>query len=236
MSVFKFKYFSVQQSDSAMKVGTDAMLLGALIDSSNKQLGLDIGAGTGVISLMIAQVNSDIKIDSVELDELSAKECHLNFLKSPWSKRLNSVSADFSSYVSNKMYDLIFSNPPYYQSTLVNEDNREAIAKHVSELTPERLIHKSESLLSETGSIWFIVPYSDVQHWINAALDCGLYPAQQIEINGKEDHVPKRVVVCFERFKKPVDMFSLTVRADDGNYTQEYISLTEEFHFVKLTP
>ncbi|MDX2360255.1 MAG: methyltransferase [Crocinitomicaceae bacterium] len=236
MSTFKFKYFSVQQATSTMKVGTDAMLLGSLINSSDKLRGLDIGAGTGVISLMVAQVNPKIQIDAIELDELSVKECAKNFLNSPWSSRLNSFQADFKSYDSKEKYDLLFSNPPYYQSTLVNDDSREALAKHVGELTPERLIEKAEFLLNKTGALWLIVPYSDVQHWIDAALNCSLYPAQQIEINGKEDDVPKRVVICFERSIKAIEVFHLTVRAENGNYTPDYISLTKEFHFVTLTP
>ena len=130
MSNFRFKQFEITQNDNAMKVGTDAMVLGSFVNSHGRKKGLDVGSGTGVLSLMIAQNNSDISIDAVELDALSAAEGELNFKNSPWPERLKTHHCDFLEYETEEKYDLIVSNPPYYQTTLVNNDDRKANARH----------------------------------------------------------------------------------------------------------
>ncbi len=134
MSVFKFKHFSVKQSDSAMKVGTDAMLLGAFVETENKTQALDIGTGTGVLSLMLAQKNETLQITAIDIDELSAKEALINFQNSSWTNRLNVYHADFLSFKTENQYDLIVSNPPYFSTTNENKDERKAQARHISSL------------------------------------------------------------------------------------------------------
>ena len=113
-----------------MKVGTDAMVLGASIDVTDKIKGLEVGAGTGVISLMLAQQNKSLTIQTLEIDELASREAAFNFSKSSWSNQLKSECIDFLDFQSDEKYDLIFSNPPYHISAKLNQDQRMANAKH----------------------------------------------------------------------------------------------------------
>lgn len=218
-----------------MRVGTDAMVLGALINTSNKKHGLDIGAGTGVLSLMIAQKNDELLIDAVEFDEASYNECKQNFESSSWSERLSAHHTDFLEFAPAEKYDLIFSNPPYYQSTLLNEDVRSANAKHVQTLSPSRLFKKAESLLTEKGSLWMIVPFVDLESWCDAAMSNGLYLTRQVQLFGKRNEVPNRAVLCFERVEGIIVQQQLTVREADGKYSKEYIDLTVDYHATDLS-
>lgn len=235
MSVFQFKQFSILQKDVAMKVGTDAMLLGALMDVSGKMNGLDIGTGTGVLSLMAIQNNTKLLVDALELDAGSFATCQSNFEASPWPDQLIAHHVDFLDFQTAQTYDLIFSNPPYYLTTLKSYNEREAQAKHVKTLTPENLIKKVASLLTPKGTFWIIIPFSDSTVWINIAEHVGLFPSRMIEICGKEGDSPKRLVLCFQdTLTKPV-IKPLTARKSNGAYTEAYIELTRNFHATKLS-
>lgn len=234
MSTFQFKEFNIVQKDNAMKVGTDAMVLGAFINASNRQRGLDIGAGTGVLSLMIAQNNSDIIVDAVELDELSAKECELNFVNSKWSDRLNVHRGDFLEFETEDKYDLIISNPPYYQSTLVNEDSRKANARHEQSLPMRDFILKTRKLMTDDGEFWFIVPADDQFTWKKACTSANLHMVEKISINGKEGGETKRIIYVFCNHKSILEESSFSVRDKKNGYTEDYKELTREFHFNEL--
>lgn len=230
MSSFRFKQFTVQQNRSAMKVGTDAMLLGALIDVKNVNNALEIGAGTGVISLMVAQ-KSHALIEAVEIDPESAAECIDNFKSSPWSVRLKVTEVDFNEFHADNKFDLIFSNPPYYSSTLKNQDSRLANAKHIDGLTPERIMCGVSKLLKDNAVAWFILPYQDKGTWIQEGKESGLFLVKSVDIYGKAGQEIKRSVLIFTKTEKnEVDQSTLTVRAANGDYTDEYRELTFEFH------
>lgn len=233
MSVFRFKEFSVHQSKSAMKIGTDAMVLGALIDSSDKKKGLDIGTGTGVLPLMVAQINSSITIQSIEIDTESAKEAELNFQNSPWSDRLNICSGDFISYEFNQTFDLIFSNPPYFENGLLNESSRKANTRHEESLPLIDLFEKVSKLLSTEGQFWLILPYERAQKWKSTAEDMDLFCIQEITIHGKPN-LPKRVVFCFSPMKDKFIQKDIVIRNNDNSYSEEYKILTQNFHGVSL--
>jgi tRNA1Val (adenine37-N6)-methyltransferase len=230
MSTFHFKHFSVKQSDSAMKVGTDAMLLGALINSDDKKKGLDIGSGTGVLSLMIAQQNPHIEITAVEIDEQSAGECQYNFNQSEWADRLNVLCNDFLDLKTDDKFDLIFSNPPYYQTTNLNVDERKAQARHAQSLPVPEFLSKVKSLMTSEGSFWVIIPYEDFDYWKENANNVRLYSQSITNIIGKRDGLVKRVVVRFGEEEGIVETQTLTVREIDNSYTLEYIEYTKQFH------
>jgi len=232
--VFNFKYFSVKQSDSAMKVGTDSMLLGAFVDVKHNLKGLDIGSGTGVLSLMVAQKNSQIEIDAIEIDSLASKECSYNFEQSAWSDRLQCYNQDFIDFDSNKKYDLIFSNPPYYTTTKYNDDLRRTAARHEESLPIKLLLDNAQKHLSINGVVWLILPYSDFEKWNSIARDFGLFCSIKIKIKGKENKKPNRVIASFGTSEYPVKTKNFVLRNDDNSYTDEYISLTKEFHGVRL--
>lgn len=234
MSTFHFKHFSVQQSSSAMKIGTDAMVLGALIDATGKSNALDIGAGTGVLSLMVAQKKENVSVTAVEIDHDAAQECALNISDSPWNDRMNVIHLDVLRFESGETYDLIFSNPPYYQSRLVNEDERKALARHESFLPAEKLVLKINELLSDTGDAWLIVPTTDVDAWIKQAEEVGLSLHRRIDISGKPGKEANRTVICVSKTARPTSFETLIIRNESGKYSEEYKRLTIDYHGVTL--
>ncbi len=235
MSSFHFKHFSVLQTNSAMKVGTDAMILGAFIHSQGRKLGLDIGAGTGVISLMVVQGNDTIEIDAIEIDSLSVEECETNFKDSPWSSRLNVLLRDFKLFYSEKEYDLIFSNPPYYATTNLSLDRRVSLTKHEESLPSEIILQKVSDLLSNSGDFWVIAPFSEKNKWVTNAKIHGLYLRKSISIQGKSSKDPNRVILTFNRVSAQVDNQKFIVRKENGWYSDEYIELTKDFHSLDLS-
>jgi len=234
MSFFQFKQFSIKQSDSAMKVGTDSMILGSLIDSSDKKVGLDIGAGTGVLSLMVIQQNVSIVIDAVEIDDLASTECQFNFNNSPWFNRLSISKLNFSDFTTEKKYDLIFSNPPYYATSNLNKDYREAQAKHENSLPVQVVLQKVNQSLSRDGDFWVIIPFSESEKWVSIAESNGLRIKTKFSIKGKPGKEMNRIILCFNRSAKSSEEKEFVVRNLDNSYSEEYIELTRNYHSVDL--
>ena len=234
MSSFKFKHFIIEQANSAMKVGTDAMILGAMIDCSKNKNGLDIGAGTGVLSLMVAQKNTEILIDSIDIDEFSVKECRFNFEHSQWTNRLSCWETSFEDYVSDKKYDLIFSNPPFYATSNLNNDARKAQARHQESLPAKIVLGRVNELLTSLGEFWVIIPSTERDKWTSLGALKGLSIKKAISIRGNKEKEINRVVICFDRLSMHTHECSFTVRNTDNSYSQEYIELTRNFHAVDL--
>ncbi len=232
MSVFRFKHFNVIQEKSALKVGTDALLLGALIEAPQKGKLLEIGSGTGVISLMVAQRSQSATIDALEIDELAASETKENFLKCPWSDRLKVHHCDFFSWSYESKYDLIFSNPPFYMDGLLPLNDRLAQSKHV-QFDFVKFLEKANSLLTSTGSIWLIIPSKNFENITKIAVACGLNLFRLIEIHGKPGK-PTRAVIAFSKEVRTYNESSLLVRNEDGSYSNQYKELTIDFHDRKL--
>lgn len=234
MSVFKFKYFSIIQEASAMKVGTDALLLGALTKLNNERSILDIGSGTGVVSLMCAQRTNAEIICGIEIDEVSFNECRLNYQNSQWSNRMQSIHGDFNSYDFKGSFDLIISNPPYYSDGFKGDDERVNAAKHVDNLTPEKFFAKALELLSEKGRVVIIVPSESFHLWVNSATDSGLKVNHQIVVFGKEGGGEKRRILTFSKNDLDVLSEEFTIRDANGAYTDAYRNATTDFHGVEL--
>jgi tRNA1Val (adenine37-N6)-methyltransferase len=235
MSVFKFKQFSITQNVNAMKVGTDAMVLGASIEADAPKNILDVGSGTGVISLMLAQRFLKSIIQAVEIDHLSARECELNFQQSKWTKRLSVHQADFLKWSTDETFDLVVSNPPFYQSTLENADGRAAAARHESALPMDGMLQKIESILTENGAFWVIVPSEYEARWKTVAMRYQLHCNSEIMIFGKEGGTLKRCILKFQRFPKQLVTSKFFIRDSEGKYSPSYIELTREFHFNDLS-
>ena len=234
MSVFQFKHFSIVQDNSAMKVGTDAMLLGAFIETEGRKSGLDIGTGTGVLSLMLAQNNEVILMDAVEIDPSSANEAKLNFENSKWSNRLRIYNSDFLSFESQKQYDLIVSNPPYFSTTNENMDIRKSQARHTSSLEIAPFIKKVSVMLTLNGDFWIIIPYIDFGLWLEQIKANGLMISKRIDIVGKAGNAPIRCVLKMSLSFVDCQEFFFCIRQSDNSYSNEYIELTNEFHGTKL--
>lgn len=230
MSLFQFKEFSVNQSRSALKVGTDAMLLGAMVEVEASSNCLDIGAGTGVLSLMIAQRNSFVQIDAVEIDALSCLDCKANFQASPWRDRLRLYEQDILDFSQEKSYDLILSNPPFFLNGLLGENERVNRAKHNNSLPFHQLFRKVNELLTINGSFWMISPSTYFEGLLNIASQNDLYVNRMIQIYPKPSKVATRVILQVEKKKKELIENSFTIRDNAGRYTREYIELTKDFH------
>lgn len=235
MSVFSFRQFQVQQKYTSLKVGTDAMLLGAFIDVAENEKALDIGAGTGVLSLMIAQKSSRISITAIEVDTDAILDLKTNFKRSPWSDRLRSIQNDFlKEDFSGHTYDLIFSNPPFYENGLLSENEKKNKSRHELSLPLESLFSKVNQLLTYSGSFWIILPYVNHEKWISFAHSLNLYCCNKIYLYAKPD-VCKRVILTFQKVEK-VDFTesNFLIRNQEGNYSEEYKMLTKDYHSKQL--
>jgi tRNA1Val (adenine37-N6)-methyltransferase len=229
MSSFHFKYFSINQSNSLLKVGTDAMILGSIIQSVNSKRALDIGAGTGVISLMVAQKNPNLIVDAIEIDCNSFIDLETNFKKAPFSNVFTSINDNFFEYHFKYNYDLIFSNPPYYEDGYKFESDLKSHFKHAVNFSKDHFFERVSELLQENGFVYIIVPFHKLNSWIESASHSNLYLVQQFDIEGKPNKLIRAVLV-FSFHKKVLENFSVTLRNEDGFYTDEYVKLTHEFH------
>ena len=209
------------------------MLLGAYIDASKQSLGLDIGAGTGVLSLMLAQRNPSIQITCIEIDEKSSEECSANIMESPWSNRIHLINHDFIEYQFTHKFDLIFTNPPYYLTDNSSNESNER-TKHI---TPESLLswlNKIAELLTIKGEFWMIWPSETSQKIIEMAHDSGLHVAKKITVHSKKNKL-SRNILCFSREKKEeFNDEQLIIRNHDNSYSDAYRSLTSDFHYTEF--
>lgn len=205
------------------------MLLGALIDAAEKKHALDIGTGTGVLSLMVAQKNDRLLIKAIDVDTESLEDCRANVNHSPWKDRVVVVQQDILLYEPEQKYDLIFSNPPFYQNSLLSSDQRVAASKHADQLTFDRLLRKVSEMLAENGSFWAIFPGEYDKEIIEIALKNNMKVARQIKIEG----VPGRHTrTVFEfSFEPTLNIYEMVVVRDwDGHYSDQYIELTKDYH------
>lgn len=233
MSVFKFKQFEVNQTNSAMKIGTDAMVFGALIDVSNKKNGLDIGTGTGVLSLMVAQRNQTIKIKAIEIDLNAFQEAKNNFLASPFHSQLEAIHQDVKTFQSNEKFDLIFSNPPYFQNATKSISDERNLARHTDTLSMEELSLKVSEIISTDGDFWIILPIETMQEIDFHLKSLHFFLNQEILIYGKENQLVRKIA-SYSKSKKDGFQQELIIRNTDNQYTAAYKELTIDYHFNQL--
>ncbi len=229
MSIFQFKYFSIKQEVAAVKVGTDAMLLGAFVAVQDTFDCLEIGTGTGVIALMLAQQNSGLHVVSLEIDKETAEEAEYNVFNSPYSSQIQVQHIDFLVYHSQKSFDVIVSNPPYFENGLLPEDPKLKTAKHIDSKVVQLWFDKIEQLLSSDGYCWLILPFNSLNEWVSMATNSNLFLNTEIRLFAKPN-VIKRVIVCFSKVKKEFSSQDFLIRNEDGDFSASYIERTMEFH------
>lgn len=231
---FKFKQFSVSQAQSAMKIGTDNVLLGAWTPIDNlPQSILDIGAGTGILSLMLAQRTQAEIIDAVEIDEKAYIECTENFENSPWADRLFCYFASFQEFViemQDEKYDLIISNPPFYTSDYQTECNSRNKARFENSLPFSTLLEGVDLLLSDEGIFSVIVPFAEEENFVQLASQKGLLPQKITRVKGNAETEVKRSLIAFDRKSKACVFDLLIIEKERNIYTQAYTELTKDFY------
>ena len=241
MSEFRFKQFSVRNTDSALKVGTDAVLLGSLmtVHPGERRL-LDIGTGTGVVALMAAQrlAGSTIgasaedgvesRIIGIEIDGPSAEEARLNFEGSPWAGMLEARHCSLQDFRSPGEFDLIFSNPPYFDESLRNPDRRESRARHTESLSYREVLAFAREHLAPGGLVAMILPAESETAVRRCAAGFDLNLSRIVRIRTTQRKPPRRVVVEFSRLRGQIREEELTMQNQDG-FTEEYRRIAGAF-------
>ncbi len=230
---FQFKQFSIKQDRCAMKIGTDAVLLGAWCPIDNNPFSiLDIGAGTGILSLMLAQRSNAEQIDAIEIDENAYEQCVENFEASPWSDRLFCFHAGLDEFIDEPEdeYDIIISNPPFYSEDYKTDNSQRDLARFQDALPFEELIEAADLLLSENGIFAVVLPFSEEVKFIALAKNMDLFPFKITRVKGTPTTEIKRSLLAFSRLKKQLTLDELVIETSRHQYTSAYISLTKDFY------
>jgi len=236
--VFKFKQFSIDQDRCAMKIGTDGVLLGAWSSlSHNPQSILDIGAGTGLIALMLAQRSYAELIDALEIEENAYEQAVENFEQSDWGDRLFCYHAAFDEFVeemqNEETYDLIISNPPFYSEDYKTGNESRDQARFADALPLTELIEGASLLLSENGHFDLIIPFSEEKKVIEIAINHGLFPRKITRVKGTESSAIKRSLISFSFKPQDPEIDQLVLEISRHNYTPEFKELVKDF-YLKL--
>ena len=232
--MFKFKQFNINDDNCAMKVGTDGVLLGAWcpIDNNPKSI-LDIGTGTGIIALMLAQRTNAQQIDAFDIDENSFEQATENFENSPWSDRLFCFHAGLDEFIEEPEdeYDLIVCNPPFFAEDFKSTDEGRNLARFLDAMPFEELIEAADLLLSENGVFTVIIPFKEEENFISSAAEFELYPIKITRVRGTFTTPIIRSLLAFKRFEMPVLIADeIVIEISRHNYTDDYIDLTKDFY------
>jgi tRNA1Val (adenine37-N6)-methyltransferase len=237
MSIFKFKEFSVEQDRTAMKIGTDGVLLGAWSPiPENCYSVLDIGTGTGIIALMIAQRSNVEQIDALEIDENAYEQASENFENSPWNDRLFCFHAGLDELIDEPEdeYDLIISNPPFYSEDFKSSNNQRDLARFQDAMPFEMLLEAADLLLSENGIFSVIIPFKEEAHFLALAKEFELYPFKITRVKGTPASEIKRSLLAFSRNEiSKIEINELVIETERHVYTEEYIALTKDFYLKR---
>ena len=232
--MFTFKQFAIEQDRCAMKIGTDGVLLGAWAPIDNHPFSiLDIGTGTGIIALMLAQRSAAQQIDALEIDEAAYEQATDNFENSPWNDRLFCFHAGLDEFIEEpeEEYDLIVSNPPFYSEDYKTENESRDLARFQDAMPFEQLLEAADLLLSEHGIFAVIIPFKEEENFIALANEFELYPLKITRVKGTPTTEIKRSLLAFIRNETtdlPID--ELVIETARHVYTQEYIGLTKDFY------
>lgn len=234
--MFQFKQFSIAQDRCAMKVGTDGVLLGAWTPLINNPYSiLDIGAGTGLIALMLAQRSHAEQIDALEIDEDAYEQATDNFENSPWNDRLFCFHAGLDEFMDEPEdeYDLIVSNPPFYTDAYKSDNTQRDLARFEDALPFDDLVEAADLLLSENGIFAVIIPFKEEERFVQLAQDFELFPLKITRVKGTPTSEVKRSLLAFSRIQQSPLIDELIIEISRHNYTPEYTELTKDF-YLKL--
>lgn len=229
MSSFTFKQFHINQQHCAMKVGTDGILLGAWADVSGCQYILDMGSGTGLIALMMAQRSGpNCHIVAVELDTSAAQQANANIQDSPWKNRISLVQDDVQHFLQNTThrFDLIVANPPYFEQGVACKNDGRTLARYVQQSHLDWLTWAAERL-SENGKISFVLPSKAAK---TLEKQTALFCIKQTDIITKIGKAPQRMLITFSKQPQTLEKDQLVIYDEKNQYTKEFVALTKDFY------
>ncbi|GAA4310877.1 methyltransferase [Mucilaginibacter gynuensis] len=232
--IFKFKQFNVDQSGCAMKINTDGVLIGAMATGKAGRV-LDIGTGTGVIALMLAQRFNEARIDAVEIDGDAAATAKKNFEGSPFANRLNLFPGDFEDFFKSnpqQKFDLIVSNPPFYIDSLASPGEKKNLAKHADASFFERLLAHVADHLSDDGAFWLILPLQTAALVKALAAENKLHLQEQINIRSFAEDTPHRQIIVLSKSTQVFIEKDFIIYSEPKQYTTEYQHLLKDFFTI----
>lgn len=233
---FEFKQFKVYHDQCAMKVGTDGVLLGAWVNiSSSTKNVLDIGTGSGLISMMLAQRNQEINIDAIDIDQNAINQALFNVEKSSYKDRIKCKLDDLNAFAKDttNRYDLIVSNPPFFINSLKSPNDQRTIARHTDSLQIGDLIENASTLLTKDGCFSLIFPFEQKMRLLDIGIKYQLYPQRITNVYPTPYSQAKRVLIEYSRKKTDFEENHLTIETERHKYSNEFCALANDF-YIKL--
>ena len=233
MRKFRFKQFEIQQDRSAMKVGTDGVLLGAWVNGAGEKNILDIGSGTGLIAIMMAQRFQGAKIDAIEIEEEAYEQSLVNFLNTPFNKNIQGFHASLQEWLrfTNRQYDLMICNPPYFYKGYPLENEKRKLARDAEHLQPEVLINAFINRSTKNGILSLILPVEEGEKFILSAVKENIYCCRKTIVYSKPNRSPIRLLLEFSKLNAEIIITELIIEYEgQHNYTEAYKALTKDFY------
>ncbi|EPL9570253.1 tRNA(1)(Val) (adenine(37)-N(6))-methyltransferase TrmN [Providencia rettgeri] len=229
---FTFKQFFVAHDQCAMKVGTDGVLLGAWVPVDDVQSALDIGSGSGLVALMLAQRHQNAHIDAVELDVQAAHQAEANFAESPWAKRLKIINQDIIHYSQHSLtqYDLIVSNPPYFEPAVACRDEQRDQARYTGALTHDVLLKCAQCCLKKNGLFCLVLPYEVGEKVQAMAEESGWFTAFRVNVSDKPATSFHRMLLGLRLVNSHAQVSNLALKEQHGEYTEDFRALIQPFY------
>ena len=231
-SYFDFKQFRISQADCAMKVTTDACILGAWTPLSPEiKRVLDIGSGTGLLALMIAQKNKDVIIDAIEIDKDAAQQARANVAASPWADRINVLECDINEYHTGHKYDLIICNPPFFNNSLLSHKQAKNMARHTISLSYENLFDAIKNNLAENGTASILLPLPESTIWEDLVAKKGWHVINTLSVKHRDNAAIKRKVTMINNNNTEIrHSQTLVIQKSDGSYTDVFAKLLAPYY------
>lgn len=227
---FTFKQFTIHHDRCAMKVGTDGVLLGAWTNVKHSHALLDIGTGTGLIALMLAQRCPQAHITAVDIDNEAVGQALENVQLSPWADKIEVIHQDICAFTTNKRFDTIVSNPPYFIDSLKCPNAQRNTARHTDTLDAGRLLNSVSRLLSDNGRFSIILPSEQKDLLIQTAGIQGLFLSRQTTVITRPGLAPKRILMEFQKTRGTFQTDEIIIELERHRYSEAYIALTKEFY------
>lgn len=227
---FDFKKFRIRHDQCAMKVGTDAVLLGSWVDYGNAQRVLDIGCGSGILSLMAAQRATKAAVHGIDVDASAVAQSQLNADNSPFANRLSFEQADVRNYSSEKKFDLILCNPPFYTEDTLSPDGRRSLARNACSLSFADLVEKASALLTCGGTFHVVLPFSEKDSFLHICAEKKLWAFRICQVRTTERKAPKRILISCSRKEVQSPCLEELVLSENGKRSEQFSRLTADFY------